>query len=29
MQSYQGYTNVPGHDEYYGRSFFFGVRAKL
>ena len=28
-QSYQGYSNVPGHYEYYGRSFFFGVRAKL
>jgi TonB-dependent receptor len=28
-QSYQGYVNVPGHYEAYGRSFFFGVRAKL
>lgn len=28
-QTYQGYPNVPGRYEYYGRSFFFGVRAKL
>jgi outer membrane receptor protein involved in Fe transport len=28
-QSYNGYPNVPATYEFYGRSFFSGVRAKL
>jgi TonB-dependent receptor len=28
-QSYNGYPNVPATYEFYGRSIFFGVRAKL
>jgi iron complex outermembrane recepter protein len=28
-QRYSGYTNVPAYYESYGRSIFFGVRAKL